>query len=211
MSASNSVATVRAQYEDLPYPPVDPQDELRDLKSTFADYPARVNHYGWGGKRDFSKGFRILVAGGGTGNSAIYMAEHYCPMGAEIVYIDLSSASIKIAKKRAELRKIDTIRFLQGSLLDLPTLKLGKFDYIECSGVLHHLPNPALGLHALTEMLAADGVLNLMVVWQDWSYRHLSYAACLGGCFGRRRRSWRKGEGRTANRQPFALLRLVST
>jgi len=37
------------------------------------------------------------------------------------------------------------------------------FDYIDCCGVLHHLPDPAAGLQALLSVLAPGGGLGLMV------------------------------------------------
>ncbi len=40
---------------------------------------------------------------------------------------------------------------------------LGPFDYIDCCGVLHHLPDPAAGLRALLSVLAPGGGLGLMV------------------------------------------------
>ena len=50
-----------------------------------------------------------------------------------------------------------------GSLLDLPALGLGPFDYIDCCGVLHHLPVPSAGLAALVAVLAPGGGMGLMV------------------------------------------------
>src|SRR5262249_28018715 len=55
------------------------------------------------------------------------------------------------------------IRFMTASLLDLPTLRLGQFDYIDCCGVLHHLPDPAAGLAILAAALKDDGGIGLMV------------------------------------------------
>ncbi|MEE8516964.1 MAG: class I SAM-dependent methyltransferase, partial [Alphaproteobacteria bacterium] len=81
----------------------------------------------------------------------------------EIVYLDISSTSSSIAKKRAQKRKLNNIRWLEGSILDLPEMDLGSFDYINCSGVLHHLENPALGLRALESILADDGAIGVMV------------------------------------------------
>jgi hypothetical protein len=49
------------------------------------------------------------------------------------------------------------------SLLDLPGSDLGPFDYIDCCGVLHHLPDPAAGLAALLSVLAPGGGLGIMV------------------------------------------------
>ena len=32
------------------------------------------------------------------------------------------------------------VRLVRGSLLELSSLELGRFDYVNCVGVLHHLP-----------------------------------------------------------------------
>jgi hypothetical protein len=60
-------------------------------------------------------------------------------------------------------RNLTNIRFVTASLLDLPTLSLGSFDYIDCCGVLHHLPDPAAGLAILAGALKDDGGIGLMV------------------------------------------------
>jgi 2-polyprenyl-3-methyl-5-hydroxy-6-metoxy-1,4-benzoquinol methylase len=65
----------------------------------------------------------------------------------------VSSASLAIAKKRAEIRGLTNIAWIHDSLLNLGRLGLGKFDYINCVGVLHHLENPDDGLRALLEVL----------------------------------------------------------
>ena len=38
-----------------------------------------------------------------------------------------------------------------------------RFDHVVCTGVLHHLADPALGLRALREVLAPGGAMTLMV------------------------------------------------
>ena len=71
------------------------------------------------------KPFRALVAGGGTGDAAIMLAQQLADAGAaqaEIVYLDWSKASRAVAEARAKARGLSTIRFVTGSLLDLPTL-----------------------------------------------------------------------------------------
>ena len=45
-------------------------------------------------------------------------------------------------------------------------LKLGKFDFFNCSGVLHHLENPDLGLKILSDALKEDGGGHIMVYGQ---------------------------------------------
>jgi SAM-dependent methyltransferase len=52
---------------------------------------------------------------------------------------------------------------MRGSILDAGNLGLGRFDYISCLGVLHHLADPDAGLRALTEVLVEDGAMGLMV------------------------------------------------
>ncbi|HRF72100.1 MAG TPA: class I SAM-dependent methyltransferase [Accumulibacter sp.] len=159
----NFLPEVREQYEALPYPPRDPEDERRRLLTTWLDSLAMINHYCFAGDRDFGDGFRVLVAGGGTGDGTIYLAEQLRATSARIVHCDLSAASIAIARRRAEIRGLDNIDWLQASLLELPQLGLGEFDYINCSGVLHHLDDPDAGLRALTRVLAADGAIGMMV------------------------------------------------
>jgi SAM-dependent methyltransferase len=156
---------VRQQYELLPYPARDPREEAQRLIEGSPSHLLEVNHYLFAGARDFSKPFRALVAGGGTGDGLIMLAQHLkdrgCP--AEIVYLDLSKASRTIAEQRARARGLDFIKFMTGSLLDMPKLDLGRFDYIDCCGVLHHLADPSAGLSAITGALAPDGGMGVMV------------------------------------------------
>jgi SAM-dependent methyltransferase len=80
-----------------------------------------------------------------------------------VVYLDISEAAREIAEARAAARGLANLRFVTGSLEDLPGLGLGPFDYIDCCGVLHHLAEPAAGLRALVAVLAEGGGLGLMV------------------------------------------------
>ena len=81
----------------------------------------------------------------------------------EVVYLDLSTASRAIAEERAGALGLENIAFHTGSLLDVGTMGLGEFDYINCSGVLHHLQEPEEGVKALVSVLAPRGVLGVMV------------------------------------------------
>ena len=49
---------------------------------------------------------------------------------------------------RGKRRGLGNIRFLTGSLLDVAELAPGPYDYIDCCGVLHHLPDPTAGMRA---------------------------------------------------------------
>lgn len=163
-SKNTKVAGVKDQYEVFPYPLRDPEDDRKRLLTTLGGNLDGISHFAFGGRRDFGKPMRVLVAGGGTGDALIYLAQQLadraCP--AEVVYIDLSTASRAIAEQRAAIRGLN-ITFVTGSLLDVAELAPGPYDYIDCSGVLHHLPDPDAGLAALASQLAADGAMGIML------------------------------------------------
>ena len=123
-----------------------------------------MDHWVFAAARPRSQPLRALVAGGGTGDGAIMLAQHMArdrrPGG--VTYLDRSTAAMAVARARADARGL-TLDWHQGSLLDLPQSGLGPFDYIDCCGVLHHLPHPAAGLHALLSVLAPGGGLGLML------------------------------------------------
>lgn len=156
---------VRGQYEAYPYPERDPAAEDRRLITGSPSHLDEVNHYVFAGRRDFTQPFRALVAGGGTGDAAIMLAQQLADAGGahEVVYLDLSAASRAIAEARAARRGLANIRFLTGSLLDLADLAPGPYDYIDCCGVLHHLEDPAAGLRALAGQLGEPGGIGLML------------------------------------------------
>src|ERR1700722_3295581 len=124
MSFVNYLPEERRQYEFLPYPPREPQSERTRLIEPWHDQFALINHYCFAGRGRFDRDFRVLVAGGGTGDSAIFMAEQLAESGADVVYVDISATSMKIGQARAEIRGLRNIRWVHASLLDLPKLGL---------------------------------------------------------------------------------------
>jgi len=154
---------VRDQYEEFPYPTRDPADERRRLITGSPSHLAEINHYVFGGRLDFAQPFRALIAGGGTGDAAIMLAQQLsdADVPAEVVYVDLSTASRAITEARAKARGLSNIAFYTGSLLELRDF--GEFDYIDCCGVLHHLPVPQEGFDSLARALKPKGGLGLMV------------------------------------------------
>ena len=105
---SSALPNVKAQYEAMPYPPRDPAEERTRLVRTWLDDLAMINHYCFTGKATFRDGFRVLVAGGGTGDTTIFLAEQLRETDAEIVHLDFSSASLAIAQGRAAIRGFKT-------------------------------------------------------------------------------------------------------
>lgn len=156
--------TVRRQYEAYPYPERDPADEDNRLIIGSPSHLDEIRHYLFAGRRP-PELFRVLVAGGGTGDGLIMLADQCRAAGieAEITYLDLSTEARRIAQARAERRGLSSIRFHTGSLLDLESVGGGPFDYIDCCGVLHHLADPPAGLAALRDALSPGGGMGLMV------------------------------------------------
>ncbi|MEO0992705.1 MAG: class I SAM-dependent methyltransferase [Pseudomonadota bacterium] len=153
---------VAAQYEAYPYPSRDPAEEADRLIEGSPSHPLEIDHYLFAGLRDWRQPFRALVAGGGTGDGLVMLAQTLADIGcpAEITYLDLSRASREIAEARMAARGLSA-RFVSGDLGQAPAL--GPFEYIDCCGVLHHLDNPDRGFAALAEALAPGGGMGLMV------------------------------------------------
>ena len=163
MTDKRYLVDVKQQYESFPYPPRDPADERKRLIVSVPASLIAVNHHCFGGRKDFRSGFRCLVAGGGTGDSTIFLAEQLRDYDAELVYLDMSEASRQVAEARARVRNLTNITWVTGSIMELPGLGLGEFDYIECTGVLHHLESAEDGLRALNAVLKEDGAIFLML------------------------------------------------
>lgn len=159
------IPSIRAHYEAYPYPARAAKDEARRLITGSPSHFDEVIHYVFAGQRDARRPLRVLVAGGGTGDGTIMLAQQAKEAGQPIAitYLDLSDAARRIAEARAEVRGLTgSIIFRQGSLLDMPET-FGPFDYIDCCGVLHHLDDPQAGLKALVRVLAPRGGIGLMV------------------------------------------------
>jgi SAM-dependent methyltransferase len=133
------------QYEAYPYPRRDPRDEAKRLIVGSPSHIREIDYWIFGAARPAHRPLNALIAGGGTGDATIMLAQQMHTEG------------------RAQTRKLSNIAWEQRSLLDLPGSGLGPFDYIDCCGVLHHLPDPAEGLRALLSVLAPGGGMGLMV------------------------------------------------
>ena len=88
MTVPQPLDEVRAQYEALPYPPRDPRDEAMRLITGTPSHILEVNHYLFSGRLNFARPFRALVAGGGTGDACIMLAQQLvdrrCPARSSI-------------------------------------------------------------------------------------------------------------------------------
>ncbi len=159
-------AKVKNMYTDFVYPKYDEKwDEKAPVIEQGRFYNINiVNHYIYQGKKNNFDKYKLLFAGAGLGADLIFIAtllQHY--KNIKIVAIDLSPSSLKILQKRLKLYNIENVEVREMSLLDLTPETFGKFDFINCIGVLHHLENPSEGLKALNSVLEDDGFMDIMV------------------------------------------------
>jgi SAM-dependent methyltransferase len=157
-------AALAAQYEAYPYPARHPRDEATRLLTGSPSHLREIDHWVFGARRSRSRPLHALFAGGGTGDGTIMLAQHLASAGrpGHVTWLDRSDAARRIVQARAQARGL-AVTTIQASLLDLPGPAPGPFDYIDCCGVLHHLPDPAAGLAALVRVLAPEGGIGLMV------------------------------------------------
>ena len=142
---------VHAMYKQYPYPSretgIRRLVELFNLMQIFASEA----------KFDY-KNRTILDAGTGTGHRLVEAARHLPDTA--FTAVDMSEASLSVAKQMAADHGLKNVRFQQGNLLENLS-DLGLFEVILCMGVLHHLSNPLGGLVNLVSRLRDDGIVFL--------------------------------------------------
>ena len=103
---------------------------------------------------------RVLDAGCGNGRVTALFRK-YAPSTTEIVGVDLIST--EIARENLDLFHLsDNVRFFERDLLSDLT-DLGKFDFIYCQEVLHHISDPEQALHNLCSLLSSRGEIAIYV------------------------------------------------
>jgi SAM-dependent methyltransferase len=101
----------------------------------------------------------ILVAGCGTSQAARYALRE---LDARITAIDISETSLRHTRDLQRKYKLENLELHQLPIERIQ--ELGRsFDLIVCTGVLHHLLDPDLGLRALRAVLRPHGAMRLMV------------------------------------------------
>jgi SAM-dependent methyltransferase len=149
---------VRDFYERMPYPA--PLASLNEHRALYSDPQRRraVFHRIWPNEKP-GEHQEILVAGCGTSQAARYaMREPH----ARITAIDISETSLRHTRILQDQYALENLELHQLALEDVDTLGRS-FDLIVCTGVLHHLADPDLGLRALRNVLKPKGAINLMV------------------------------------------------
>jgi len=149
---------VRAFYDSHPYPaPIDNLDRHRELYRN-PDRRRAVSLLLWPTEKQRANR-EILVAGCGTSQGAIHALRE---PDARVTAIDFSETSLGYTRNLQQkygLRNLDLHRLAIEQIGELGRT----FDQIVCTGVLHHLPDPDIGLRSLRSVLAPNGAMHLMV------------------------------------------------
>lgn len=144
-------------YGKYPYPwppmtfdrPADPRFFTRMLSQDVGDFSHRTLP---------ETGARIWVGGCGT-NQALITALSFPE--AEVTGSDLSETSLALCAKNAAQLGVKNLKLTRESLND--ARYDAEFDYVICTGVIHHNADPSQPLRRLAAALKPSGVMELMV------------------------------------------------
>ncbi len=147
---------LRRQFDRSPYP-INPIEMSPRGDANFLFQHAVVTAFYRRDRRVVSsEGMTILDVGCGTGYGALALAE--ANPGAKVVGVDLSEASIAIARERLQYHGFGDAEFYALPLERLPELGL-QFDYINCDETLYLVPDVRAGLQAIAAVLAPTGMV----------------------------------------------------
>ena len=111
------------------------------------------------------QGKRVLEVGCGIGSDAEEFAKH----GADYVGIDISDASLEVAKQRFQVLELDGEFHNLNAGNDIS--ELGKFDLVYSYGVIHHFPNIEKTIDNISKVLNPGGEFRFMVYAKNsWKY-----------------------------------------
>ena len=153
---------VQQMYEENPYPRyhyadytpshlAKPASEFISLETTIKNLPFTSELLSNNSRP------KVLIAGCGTGNQLVNASRY---KNAQITAIDISTSSLAYAGRKAREYQMKNIQLQQLDILDVNHLQ-DVYDVIECSGVLHHMQDPAKGLAALNRKLKPGGYIKI--------------------------------------------------
>jgi SAM-dependent methyltransferase len=158
VTAENLERRLQSFYEQMPYPA--PLTNLEGHLGRYKDSERRrVRSLLIFPTGEPCSHQNILVAGCGTSQAAIVAIREPHSL---VTAIDISGASLQHLGALQQKYALENLQLRQLSILDVRTLEQ-VFDQIICTGVLHHLPDPDLGLRCLRAALKPSGAMQIMV------------------------------------------------
>lgn len=156
----------------------------------FPSIEASLEHYEWRNACypgyielmpvDQATGKVVADYGCGVGNDVIGFGVHSKP---ETIHaIDISELALGIARRRAELHRLDNVVFhrISDSDVRIP-LPDESVDILHSSGVVHHTSDPERVLREFGRVLKPDGYAQVMVYHREslWTHLYVAYTLML--------------------------------
>jgi len=107
------------------------------------------------------RGKKVLEIGCGLGTDTVNFAR----AGAQVTAVDLSPASLDLARKRVALHGFaDRVRFHAGSAEELPSVvPVEHYDLVYSFGVIHHTPHPERVVDHIRQYTSPGSTVKMMV------------------------------------------------
>lgn len=162
-------------YEEAPFPSYSEDETIESI----------INK---GNKNNFIKSFqkfigndnkKILEVGSGTSQVSVFLG---ATTNNQIYAMDLTRRSLRTGYNFAKKNNIKNVKFILADIFD-DVIKDETFDYIFCSGVLHHTKNTEEAFKILSKYLKKDGyfVLGLYnsfgrfrTIFRQYIYKYIS-------------------------------------
>lgn len=135
-------------YEETPFPNYKDNDNRQTILEK-----GNNNFLASQFKKSIGYQKNVLEVGCGTGQLSIYFA---IGSNNQIVGLDPTLQSLKIAKNFSDKNKISNITFVNADIFD-DILVDNYFDFVWCNGVLHHTKNPYGAFEILVKSLKKNG------------------------------------------------------
>jgi 2-polyprenyl-3-methyl-5-hydroxy-6-metoxy-1,4-benzoquinol methylase len=124
--------------------------------------PGFAEHARWAGKR-------VLEIGCGIGTDTMNFAR----AGARVTAVDLSSASLGLARQRASVYGLeDRVEFIEADAERLSEFVTpAEYDLVYSFGVIHHTPHPERVLEQIRRHYTGPGTTFKMMVYHRWAWK----------------------------------------
>jgi SAM-dependent methyltransferase len=127
--------------------------------------PGFAQHQRWAGKR-------VLEIGCGLGTDTMNFAR----AGARVTAVDLSTASLELARRRAQVFGLDDrIQFIEADAERLSDfVEPAPYDLVYSFGVIHHSPRPERVLDEIRRHFTSPQTTLKLMVYYRWSWKVLA-------------------------------------